>query len=68
MNFTANQPDRLLRFPAVAEMVGLKTTAIYGAVRRGEFPRPVKFGRASAWPESEVLAWIEARKAERNAA
>lgn len=68
MNFTANQPERLLRLPAVAAIVGLKTTAIYGAVSRGEFPRPVKFGRVSAWPESEVRAWVEARKAERSAA
>lgn len=66
---TANhQPDRLLRLPAVAAIVGLKTTAIYGAVSKGEFPRPVKFGRVSAWPESEIRAWIEARKAERSAA
>lgn len=68
MNFTANQPDPLLRLPAVAAIVGLKTTAIYMAVRRGEFPRPVKLGRISAWPESEIRAWIEDRKAERSAA
>ncbi len=68
MNFTANQSDRFLRLPAVMDIVGLKTTAIYDAVARGEFPRPVKFGRVSAWSEAEVRAWVEARKAERSAA
>ena len=38
------------------------------AIAEGRFPRPTKLGRISAWSENEVLAWIEARKAERNAA
>ena len=65
MTSAPKEPDRLLRLPAVTAIVGLKTTAIYGAVSKGEFPRPVKFGRMSAWAESEVLEWVEARKAER---
>jgi prophage regulatory protein len=68
MSASLKQPDRFLRLPAVMSLVGLKSTAIYDAVARGDFPKPAKLGRLSAWPESEVLAWIEARKAERNAA
>ena len=60
--------DRLLRLPEVKTLTGLGTTFIYGAVARDKFPRFVKLGRASAWPEREVLAWVEARKAERNPA
>lgn len=68
MNTAYHRPDRLLRLSAVTAIVGLKTTAIYDAVSKGQFPRPVKFGRVSAWPESEIREWIEARKAERSAA
>jgi predicted DNA-binding transcriptional regulator AlpA len=40
-----------------------------GAKNAGNrFPRPVKLGRVSAWPESEVLAWIERQKAQRDTA
>ena len=62
------QPDKLLRLPAVQGIVGLRRTAIYQAIASGVFPRPVKLGRVSAWPESEVRRWIEDRKAERGAA
>jgi prophage regulatory protein len=58
-------PERLLRVPAVLERIGLRRTCLYRHIASGEFPRPVKLGRASAWPESEVRAWIAARKAER---
>jgi predicted DNA-binding transcriptional regulator AlpA len=54
--------------PAVQELTGLARATIYKAVVQRNFPKPVKLGRASAWPEAEVRAWIEARKAERSAA
>ena len=60
--------DRLLRLPAVQELTGLARATIYKAVVQRHFPKPVKLGRASAWPEAEVRAWIDARKAERSAA
>jgi prophage regulatory protein len=59
--------DRLLRLPAVQELTGLARATIYKAVVQRHFPKPVKLGRASAWPEAEVRDWIEARKAERSA-
>lgn len=61
-------PERFLRLPELKRVVGLCGAQIYTLIQRGSFPKPAKIGRASAWPESEVLAWIEARKAERNAA
>jgi prophage regulatory protein len=60
---------RLLRFPDVSDRVGLRHSAIYDAIRKGTFPRPVLLGRkAVAWLEAEVDAWINARIAERDAA
>ncbi|MGO4909028.1 helix-turn-helix transcriptional regulator [Pseudorhodobacter sp. W20_MBD10_FR17] len=65
-------PDRLLRLPEVLALIGLSRPELYRRMKRpasdSGFPRQVKLGRASAWPESEVLAWVEARKAERTAA
>jgi prophage regulatory protein len=68
MTASAPETERLLRLPAVKIATGLGRASIYKAIAERSFPRPVKLGRASAWPESEVLRWIEARKAERSAA
>jgi len=58
-------PKRIIRLPAVIELVGLKRTAIYERIKMGDFPKPVKLGRASGWVESEMQAWIETRMKER---
>ena len=50
--------EKIIRLPQVKEMAGLGTTAIYGKIKKGEFPRPIKIGRVSGWVESEVQAWI----------
>jgi len=56
----AQQPAtqyRLLKLPEVENITGKGRTSIYSDPT---FPRPVKIGpRASAWVESEVIAWIE---------
>lgn len=50
--------EKIIRLPQVKEMVGLGTTAIYGKMKSGDFPKQIKMGRASGWVESEVQAWI----------
>lgn len=56
------QRDRLLRRPEVESLVGLRRSAIYNAINRGEFPRPVQItSRAVGWRESEIEAWLAAR-------
>ena len=58
--------DKMLRRPIVEDMTGLGRSTIYDLMAKGQFPRPVKLtGRAVAWPESEVAAWLESRKADR---
>lgn len=49
---------RLLRMPQVLDRVGLKKTVIYERIKAGTFPKPIKLGSASAWPESDVDNWI----------
>jgi prophage regulatory protein len=52
----------ILRLPAVKTRVGLSRSAIYLAISRAEFPRPVQLGaRAVGWLESEIEEWIRER-------
>lgn len=58
---TNQTPRRLLRIAEVKKRSGFNSTSgLYGAIAKGDFPRPIKIGpRASAWIETEVDAWIE---------
>ena len=54
--------ERLIRLPQVESLTGLKRAHIYGLARRGLFPKPLKIGaRASAFRQSQVMAWIQDR-------
>ncbi len=52
---------KFLRFPDVAKKVGLKRTAIYDRMNRGEFPQSITLtgGRAVVWLESDVENWMK---------
>lgn len=52
------QAERLLRLPQVLSIVGLSTSRLYELIAGGEFTSPVKVGRTSLWPASEVHAWV----------
>lgn len=60
--------ETILRLPDVSSRTGLSRSTIYEAMARGDFPQPIKLGlRAVGWAESEISAWLEARKAQRKA-
>ena len=53
---------KLIKLPDVEAISALRCTNIYGAIKVGLFPPPVKVtARASAWVEDEVLAINAAR-------
>lgn len=55
-------PERHLRRTAVEEITGLKRSTLYRLMAEGQFPRPVRIaGRAVAWPESQITAWLQSR-------
>ena len=57
---------RFIRLPEVKQRTGLGKTTLYGMVKDGEFPAPVKIGgRAVAWVDSEIDHWAAARLADR---
>jgi prophage regulatory protein len=57
---------RILRIRETESRVGLKKSAIYDLITKGEFPEPVPLGlRAHGWLESELEAWIDERAQQR---
>ncbi len=51
-----------IRLKQVMAMCGMSRSAIYGAIKKGEFPAQVKISeRSSAWLQSEVADWGESR-------
>ena len=59
------QADRLLDLEAVRELLSVSRREVYRLISRGDLPAPVKIGRSSKLPESEVAAYIEKLKAAR---
>ena len=46
----------------VEQRVGLTRSSIYDAMRKGNFPLPLKVGpKAVRWRTSDIEAWVESR-------
>jgi prophage regulatory protein len=59
-----NHPDRILRLPEVARMIGVGRSSIYKYVQTGDFPKPLSLeARSVGWKESQITAWLNARPA-----
>ena len=66
---TTNSAPRFLRLPTVIDRTGLGRDSIYRMAKKGQFPKPHRISdRASAWLESDVSTWIEARAGQKGAA
>lgn len=64
----AEPVDPLLRVAEVAAMLAVSVPSVWRAAADGRIPRPIRLGAASRWPQSEILAVIEAAKAARSVA
>jgi prophage regulatory protein len=51
---------RLVRLADSMARTGLGRSAFYAAISDGILPKPVKLGRASAWPEHELNSVVAA--------
>nr|WP_166175699.1 AlpA family phage regulatory protein [Altererythrobacter segetis] len=59
--------DPLLRIADVRKLTRRSTSRIYADMNAGLFPRPIRIGtRAVAWRESDLIAWLGHRVAERD--
>jgi predicted DNA-binding transcriptional regulator AlpA len=50
--------EKLLPLSDVESRTGFKSSFIYQLIKENKFPKPVKIGNASRWPESGVQQWI----------
>ena len=54
--------EHLLTRTEVEKRVGLTRSSIYDAMRKGNFPLPLKVGpKAVRWRASEIEAWVDSR-------
>jgi len=60
--------ERLVGITEVESQVALKKSTLYELMALGQFPAPIKVGRASRWLVSEVQAWIDERASQRKSA
>ncbi|MDO5646315.1 AlpA family transcriptional regulator [Paracoccus sp. (in: a-proteobacteria)] len=54
---------KLMRLPDVLSHLSIGKTTLYDMVKRGDFPAPIKLGRASFWSSDQVSQWISGRAA-----
>lgn len=52
--------EQIYRLNRIREITGLSRSWIYLAMKKGEFPEPIKLGkRAIGWPSSVIEEWIK---------
>ena len=52
--------EKIYRLDRIKEITGLSRSWIYLAMKKGEFPEPIKLGkRAIGWPSSVIEEWIK---------
>jgi excisionase family DNA binding protein len=60
--------DRLLKIPEAANVLAISVRALYRLIADGDIPVPVKIGRATRVPASDLLAYMGRLKANRGVA
>ena len=73
MSDLANQPERSARNyvtdsgqkrtvtarPVISGITGFSSKHLYHLIKIGEFPAPIKIGRASLWRVSDINDWLD---------
>ena len=58
--------EALLSQKQVSEIISLSKAYIYTMMKRGDFPRPKKYGHVVRWFKSDVEQWLKEQKEEHN--
>ena len=59
--------DRIVRKPELLERLGVSDNFIWRAEKEGKFPKRIQLGDCSVgWMASEIDAYFESKKAERD--
>jgi prophage regulatory protein len=54
--------QQIIKLPEVLAIVKCSKAKVYGEIKKGTFPRPIKLGdRAVAWVMDDVREWLEQR-------
>ena len=51
--------DRLLTLRDVEQFTGFRKSSLYSLIADKRFPPPIKIGRSSRWPSSEISDWVQ---------
>ena len=51
--------ETLVPLRQLESIVGFRKSKIYQLIESGEFPPPIKIGRSSRWPSSEISVWVQ---------
>ena len=58
--------DPMLTATECASLLGMSVTTFWRWIVSGRAPKPIKLGKLSRWPKSEILALIQRAKAARD--
>jgi predicted DNA-binding transcriptional regulator AlpA len=53
--------DQMVDMKFITAFTGLTDKWFYRLISEGDFPKPIKMGRASRWLKSEVEKWMQQR-------
>jgi predicted DNA-binding transcriptional regulator AlpA len=68
MTITANDTEKLLTDKEVGELLGgVSRATVWGNVKKGIIPKPIKLGGITRFPLSDILGVIETAKQQRAA-
>ncbi|MGO6875598.1 helix-turn-helix transcriptional regulator [Rhizobium ruizarguesonis] len=68
MTIIANDTEKLLTDKEVAELLGgVSRATVWGNVKKGIIPKPIKLGGITRFPLSDILGVIETAKQKRAA-
>jgi|15BtaG_2_1085339.scaffolds.fasta_scaffold61711_1 prophage regulatory protein len=55
--------EKLLNEKEVSGIVSFQRTRLFEMINKGDFPKPIKFGRNNRWLKSEIESWLNNLKA-----
>lgn len=57
-NVNTHPQERFLDFHGVKAETTISKALVYKLISQNRFPRPIKLGKKSVWPASEIQAWM----------
>lgn len=49
----------LIRLPQVLEVLPVCRSTFYNGIKQGNYPKPIRIGRTSAWRASDIRSLLE---------